>query len=148
MLLIVTKVSTIYLVVIFRVKLTRLMHDMTKARVQTINLASKGIQIPESGTFRLWNPESGKFCLCDPDSWALESGIQLKESGIPLTMESRIQVTLKEWNPVPGIRYPRRGIQNPGLTLIALHGTNQLSRTSIKRPLLVQDTSGVLKVIY
>ena len=27
---------------------------------------------------------SGNFCLWNPESWALESGKQLKESGIPL----------------------------------------------------------------
>ena len=34
------------------------------------------------------NPNSGirgNFCLWNPKSWSLESGIQLKESGIPLT---------------------------------------------------------------
>ena len=31
----------------------------------------------------MWNPESGKICLWNPESWVLESGIQLKESGIP-----------------------------------------------------------------
>ena len=30
-------------------------------------------------------PKSGKFELWNPESWALENGIQLKESGIPLT---------------------------------------------------------------
>ena len=34
---------------------------------------------------RFRNPE--KFCLWNPESWALESGIQLRESGIPLTIE-------------------------------------------------------------
>ena len=28
----------------------------------------------------------------------------------------------KDWNPVPGIRNPRRGIQNPRLSWIPLHG--------------------------
>ena len=54
-------------------------------------LVESGIRNPESGKSELWNPES----------WALENGIQLKESGIPLTIgirnpsstdkESRIQ---------------------------------------------------------
>ena len=34
--------------------------------------------------FCLCNPESGKIYLADPKSWALESRILLKESGIPL----------------------------------------------------------------
>ena len=50
-------------------------------RTQTCN----GIRIRGSGKFYLW-----KF-----KSWPLESGTQLKESGIPLTIiESRIQVSL------------------------------------------------------
>ena len=47
----------------------------------------------------------------------VESRIQLKESGIPLTI--RIQnptSTDKNWNPVPGIQNPRRAIQNPRLS--------------------------------
>ena len=34
-----------------------------------------------TGNFSLWNP--GNFLLCNPESWALESRIQLKESGMP-----------------------------------------------------------------
>ena len=40
--------------------------------------------IRESG---FWNP--GKFCSWNPESWALESGTQLKESGIPLDPKSK-----------------------------------------------------------
>ena len=63
------------------------------------------------------NPE--KFSSWNPEFWGLESGIQLKESSIPLTVgtqnpESRIQVPLtKIWNLVTGIGNPGRGIQNP-----------------------------------
>ena len=45
------------------------------------------------------------FCLWNPESWALESGIQLKESGIPITIGSpnskfRWQsVESMTWNP-------------------------------------------------
>ena len=51
------------------------------------------------------------FCLWNPESWALESGIQLKESRIPLN----------DWNPQrlessTVFRNPRRGIQNPRLS--------------------------------
>ena len=73
--------------------------------------------------FRLWNPETGKICLWNPESWALESGIQLKESRIPLTIEiQNPSSTDKNWNPVPGIRNPSCGIQNPRLSRIRLHG--------------------------
>ena len=55
--------------------------------------------------------ESGKFfffCLWIPDSWALNSGIQLKKSGIPLTIRiQRLSFTDKEstW-----IQYLQSGI--------------------------------------
>ena len=44
---------------------------------------------PHAGESEFWKPRN--FCLWNPKSWALESGIQLKESGIPLRI---------------GIRYP------------------------------------------
>ena len=50
-------------------------------------LAVKGLR--ESG---FWNP--GNFCLWNQESLDLESGIQRKESGIPLRLESGIQVPL------------------------------------------------------
>ena len=52
-----------------------------------------------------------------------ESGIFLPmESGIPVTFGIRDQSSAdKDWNPVPGIRNPRRGIQNPRLSCIHLH---------------------------
>ena len=47
--------------------------------------------------------ESGKNCLWNAESWALESGIQLKESGISLTIGIQDHSsTDKDWNPVPG----------------------------------------------
>ena len=65
------------------------------------------------------NPRN--FCLWNPESWAFESGIQLKESGIPLTIGiQNLSSTDKDWNPVPGIRNPRSGIQNPKLSWILL----------------------------
>ena len=46
------------------------------------------------------------------------------ESGIPLTIGiQNLSSTEKYWNPVPGIRNPQRGIQNPRLSWISLHGT-------------------------
>ena len=64
------------------------------------------------------------FCW-NLESWALESRIQLKESGIPLTIGMRTPSSSnKDQNPVPGIRIsPRRGIQNPRSCWILLHGT-------------------------
>ena len=47
----------------------------------------------------------GNFCLWNPESWALEFGSQLKESGILLTIGIRnLSPTDKDWNQVPGIR--------------------------------------------
>ena len=66
-------------------------------------------------------PESGKLLLGESgiqQIFAVESRIQLKEPGIPLTIRIRNQIPLldqKIWNLVPGIRNPRRGIQNPRL---------------------------------
>jgi len=73
------------------------------------------------------NPDSGIwiFLLVEyAESWAFESGIQLKESGIPLTIEIQNPgSTDKDWKPVPGICNPQcRGIQNPKLSWITLHG--------------------------
>ena len=48
--------------------------------------------------FGFWNPR--KFPLSNLESWALESGIQLKESGIPLTTKFRWQrLESIFWNP-------------------------------------------------
>ena len=47
------------------------------------------------------------------DHEILELGIQLKETGIPLTIEIR--------NPASGIQNPQRGIQNPRLSWSPLH---------------------------
>ena len=76
----------------------------------------------------MWNPPSG----------VLESGIQLKESGIlgfgirtEQLNESGISLTIgiqnptstdKDWNPVPGIRNPGCGSQSPRLFWIPYMG--------------------------
>ena len=68
----------------------------------------------------------GKFCLWHPESRVLESGIQLMESGIPLTIGiQNPSSTDKDWNPVPGIWNPQRGIQNPSLSWIPSHEVNK-----------------------
>ena len=40
----------------------------------------------DPGNFCLWNLESSQFLLWNLESWALESGIQLKKSGVPITI--------------------------------------------------------------
>ena len=71
----------------------------------------------------------GKFCLWNPESRALESKIQLRESGIPQKEISLPFVTVKrkekgvilnspftinkDWNTVLGIPNSLRGVQNP-----------------------------------
>ena len=59
-----------------------------------------------------------EFYLGNVESWALESGIQLKESRILLMIGIR--------NPVPGIWNARRWIQNLTLSWIPLRGAIQL----------------------
>ena len=74
-------------------------------------------------------PESGKIMLENPESWALESGIQLNESEIPRTIGIQIpSSTDRDWNPVPGIRNPRCGMENPRLSWIPLHGMRVASK--------------------
>ena len=75
----------------------------------------------------------GKFCKWNPEPWALESGIQLKQSGIPLTIGiQNPSSTDKDWNPVPSIRNPGRGIQNPTLSWIRLYGVKHSRRSGRK----------------
>ena len=62
-------------------------------------------------------PESRKIFL-------VESGIQLKESGIPLKIGiQNPSSTDKDWNPVPGIWNSRPRNQNPRLSSVPLHKT-------------------------
>ena len=90
-----------------------------------------------------WSPESGKCLpvesrirenfaceagirekvyLWNPESWDLESEIQLKETGIPVTIGIHNSAfTGKNYNPVPGICNPPHEIQNPRLSWIPLH---------------------------
>ena len=66
--------------------------------------------------------------MWNPESWALESGVQLKESGILLVIGiENPSSTDRDWNRVPGIRNPWRGIRNPRLSWILLHGVTYRS---------------------
>ena len=78
----------------------------------------QGHQHDESG-ITIWNQES----------WALESGIQLKESGIRLTIGIRNpSSTDKDWNHVLRIRNPQQRVQHPTLSWISSHEVSQLFR--------------------
>ena len=75
-------------------------------------------------------PECEKILLVENlenlESWTLESGIQLKESGLSLTIEiQNSSFSDKDRNPVPGIQNPLRGLQNPKLSWIPfIYGAN------------------------
>ena len=71
------------------------------------------------------NPESQKILLME--SGILSFGIRNTDQGIWNPNNDRnpefYGFTEKYWNPVPGIRNPQRGIQNPRLCwIIPLHG--------------------------
>ena len=80
------------------------------------NGSESGLRTP--GTKKLRN--RGDFCLWPyEESLALESGKQLKESGIPLTIGIRSPSSIhKVPNPVPGILNLPREIRNPILSWI------------------------------
>ena len=50
-----------------------------------------------------------KFCLWNPESWVLESGIQIKESGIPITIGIQNSTVLQKNT---GIQYLESGIHS------------------------------------
>ena len=60
-----------------------------------------------------------KFCLWNPESWVLESGIKIKESGIPITIgiQNSSFFTEKYWNPVRGIQNPESSVLEPGIQI-------------------------------
>ena len=67
--------------------------------------------IPESGVRGIRN--LGNFCLWNPESFTSEFGIQLKESGIPLTIGIRNpSSTDKVRNPESGIHGVKSTIQD------------------------------------
>ena len=65
-------------------------------------------EIPEISAWGIHIRNTGKFCLWNPESHALESGIQLGESGIPLTIAiQNPSSTDKEWDPESTARNPQ-----------------------------------------
>ena len=80
----------------------------------------KGIRIPETVKFLLVESRTLDFGI--RNIWNPEYSSRNPESGIILTIGiQNPSSTDKDWNPVPGIRNPRRGIQNPRLSWIPLH---------------------------
>ena len=68
------------------------------------------------------HPVSGNPDYVIWETFACGFGVQLKESGIPPTTGIQNPSSIeKDWNPVPGILNPQRGIQNPRLSWIPLH---------------------------
>ena len=94
------------------------------------------IHVRESG-FR--NP--GNFCQWNPGVWNPEYSCRNLESHWQLESGNRVPLE-KIWNPVTGIRNPRRGIQNPWLSWIPLHmrQTDSL-RSNFKRGTLRNSLS-------
>ena len=82
------------------------------------HVRESGFRDPRNSCF--WNPKSGKFLLVELKYWALDSEIQLKIPGIPQTIG--ISESKFRWqgirNPIPWIRNPGRGIQNPVLNFL------------------------------
>ena len=66
-------------------------HPSSQKVPHSHNVRESGFRIPDSGISEIFAcgirkyPKS--FCLWIPESWAMEFGIPLKESGIPLTID-------------------------------------------------------------
>ena len=94
----------------------------------------------------------GNICVCNPESRALESRIQLKESGIPLTIGIRyLSSTDKESeiqyleSGIHGVESsPESRIQNPSLSWIPLHGAKTVASTKVSRNLNHSEDSWLL----
>ena len=92
-------------------------HQNRTARPEAFSLAwfSRQIRYRNPWNFCQWNWKHRKFCFWHPESWALGSEIQLKESGIPLTIEiQNPTLTEKDWKGVLvfGIHCVESRIQN------------------------------------
>ena len=115
-----------------------------------MTLASYTWNIPHVMEYRLRN--EGNICLCNLDSWALGSRIQLKESGIPLTIgirnpsssdkESEIQYLESGIHGVESS--PESRIQNSSLSWIPLHGAKTVASTKVSRNLNHNEDSWLL----
>ena len=82
----------------------------------------------EPGNFCLSKPglrETFAYGICNPGPYF---GIQLKESRISRTIGiHNPSSTVEDWYPVPGIRNPRLGIQNPRFHYMGRRGAHVLA---------------------
>ena len=89
----------------------------------------------ENKCTRLWNPKYGKISIME--SGILGFGIRNTAQGIRNPSNNWNQnpsSTDKYWNPVPGIRNPQRGIQNPRLSQFFLLRMKLVQCSSRKQP--------------
>ena len=86
-----------------------------KVTLLTAIAAFKGIRIPESNEFFLWNPDSRKFFARGIQNLGLWNPEYISRNPESKFHWQRIR------NPVPGIRNPWRGVQNPRLYWMPLH---------------------------
>ena len=101
-------------------------------RLMESNLFVRATGFWNPGNFGLWNSESEKKCLWNPE---YSSGNLYSHLNASLGIQNP-SFTDKDWNPVPGIRNPPHGIQNPRLFWIPLRGANPLSFTN--RPFVLK----------
>ena len=122
-----------------------------KTKAFTAGASSSRSMSTKSG-FR--NPRN--FFLWNLESWALESRIQLKESGTLLKIGiQNPNFTIKDRNPVPGIRNLGRGIHNPRLSftlgdyssLSVFHHRNQKKERK-KKALRIDAVVFVVVVVF
>jgi len=93
--------------------------EMAKKPLNLESFSSNGMVAGSSWSLHVREPRlqnHGNFCLWNLKTWALESGIQQKESGISLTIGIwNSSSNIKVRNPVPGIRNQQLGIHNSRL---------------------------------
>ena len=103
-------------------------HQYSSRNLQKAWFANcKGIRF-RTGKFLLVESglrETFAYGICNPGPYF---GIQLKECRIPRTIGiHNPSSTVKDWYPVPGIRNPRLGIQNPRFHYMGRRGAHVLA---------------------
>ena len=101
--------SSCYILILHKtIRDNDLQHNNVALKMWSVGAQTRpGFRNPRRFCFK-WYPKSITFLLWNSESWALESGIQLKGSGIPLMIGIRNpSSTLKK----SGIQYLKSGIQ-------------------------------------